>query len=253
MEYFWMHRDQIYERGLSVGYKVFSPGHLLWLAAIVLLCILSGRCYLRRDERGKDAMRKGCGLAIVVLEYAKVIVLGLSQVDMREFVPLHLCSAAGLAVLVYALWPHRRWLGQLFAYAFMPSALLALVFPSTTMYPWMNFYCLHGFIFHALLAAFFVWLYMEGTVVPDYKGLWLGWFFMAACAVPIYFVDGAFGVNYMFIGMRSDVGILAAIWDAVVPQYGRAAFALVMAVIMLIADHLFYGLYALPGILRRKK
>ena len=156
MNTFWLHRDQIYEQGLSLGFHVFSVGHLLWLIALALFCWLTARFYCSLDEKGRDNMRKVCGLVIVLLEYLKVIVLGLFGVHMAEFVPLHLCSAAGLGVLVYALWPRMNWLGQVFAYAFVPAALLAVIFPSTTMYPWWNFYCLHTFVIHGLILAFFV-------------------------------------------------------------------------------------------------
>ena len=253
MRYFWIHRDQIYEQGLSIGFKTFSAGHLVWLLCIALFCWLTGRYYASRDDQGKDRMRKACGLVIVILEYAKVIVMGLNQVNMREFVPLHLCSAAGLAVLIYALWPRRRWLGQLFAYAFMPSAILAVAFPSTTMYPWWNFYSLHTFIFHALIIAFFVWLFMDGEIVPDYKGIWLSMLFMALFAVPIYILDGIFQVNYMFIGTRSDVGILAAMWDRIVPVYGRLVYTLAFTLIMVVVTHVFFGMYTLLGKLRRNR
>ena len=198
-------------------------------------------------------MRKLCGLIIVILEYAKIIVLGLNQIDIREFVPLHLCSAAGLAVLIYALWPQGKRLSQIFAYAFMPAAILAIVFPSTTMYPWWNFYCLHTFVFHALIMAFFFWLFMAGEITPDYKGVWLGLLFMALFAVPVYYLDGVFQVNYMFIGTRSDVGILAAMWDRIVPSAGRFGFTLVLTLIMVVVTHVFFGVYSLLGKLRKNR
>ena len=158
---FWIHRDQIYAQKLDIGFETFSTGHLVWLLAIAVGCYLSGRLYRRLDERGRENMRKTCALTILLLEAAKTIVLGLFRVDSIEFLPLHLCSMGGFAALVYALWPQsKNWLGQLFAYAFFPTALLAVVFPSTSMYPWWNFYCLHTFIFHALIIAYFVWLFM---------------------------------------------------------------------------------------------
>ncbi len=245
MGYFFIHRDQIYEQGLSIGFRTFSAGHLIWLLGIAAFCVLTGLFYKSRDERGRDLMRKSCGLLIVILEYLKIIVMGLNGVKILEFVPLHLCSAAGLAVLVYALWPRMKGIGQVFAYAFFPAAILAVVFPSSTMYPWWNFYCLHTFIFHALIIAFFIWLLMAGEIVPSYKGVWIGLLFIAVFSVPIYFIDGAFNVNYMFIGTRSDVGILAAMWDAIVPKYGRPVFALVMGLIMIAVAHVLYGIFLL--------
>ena len=120
------------------------------------------------------------------------------------------------------------------------------------MYPWLNFYCLHTFILHGLIIAFFVWLFMSSEVVPNYKGLWQGALFMFLFSIPIYFLDGAFHVNYMFIGMRSDVGILAKLWDAIVPNYGRPGFYLVFMLIMAVVCHVFYAVYALLGRLSRR-
>ena len=251
MNSFWLHRDDIYEQGLSVGFKVFSAGHLLWLIGIALFGWLTGRFYRRLDERGKDTMRKACALTIIFLEYAKIIVLGLFGVNMREFVPLHLCSAAGLAALIYALWPGMKLLGQIYSYAFVTSALLAVVFPSTTMYPWWNFYCLHTFLIHGLLIAFFVWMFMSGEVIPTYKGLLQSTVFSVLFAIPIYLIDSVFHVNYMFIGTRSDVGILTALWDNIVPKYGRPVYVLVLILIMFAAGNVMYGIYCLFGKLRR--
>ena len=167
------------------------------------------------------------------------------------FIPLHLCSVAGLAVLMYALWPRQNWLGQLLAYAFVPAAFMAVVFPSTTMYPWLNFYCIHTFVFHGLILAFFAWLFMSGEVVPDYRGLWLGFLFMVLFGIPIYFLDSAFQVNYMYLGNCTDVSILAKLWDRIVPHYGRPGFAVALGVIMLIDLHVFYAIYRLLRMKRR--
>jgi uncharacterized membrane protein YwaF len=108
-------------------------------------------------------------------------------------------------------------------------------------------------VIHGLILAFFVWLFMSGEVVPNYKGLWQAVVVMFLLYVPVYFLDGAFGVNYMFIGMRSDVGILAALWDKIVPVYGRTAFAVVLAVIMIVVMHVFYGIYFLLGKIRNSR
>ena len=96
MNTFWLHRDHIYEPGLSIGFGVFSAGYLIWLLGPALFCYLTGRFYRSLDERGRDNMQKACGFVINLLEYLKITVLGLFEENMREFVPLHLCSAAGL-------------------------------------------------------------------------------------------------------------------------------------------------------------
>ena len=245
---FWIHRDQIYAQGLDVGFGTFSAGHLIWLLAIAVGCYLSGRLYRRLDGQARDNMRKACALTVLLLEAAKIIVLGLFRVNNIEFLPLHLCSVGGLATVVYAMWPQsKNWLGQMFAYAFFPTALLAVVFPSTTMYPWWNFYCIHTFVFHALILAYFVWLFMAREVRPNFKGLLLSLGFIALFAIPIYCINGVFGVNYMFIGMRSDVGVLAKLWDMLTPAYGRLGYSLVLFCILVAVELLFYFLYRLIG------
>ena len=250
---FWIHRDQIYAQGLDVGFSTFSTGHLIWLLAIAIGCYLSGRLYCSLNQRGRDNMRKITALTVLLLEAAKTIVLGLFRVNTIEFLPLHLCSVGGLATIVYAMWPQsKKWLGQLFAYAFFPTALLAIVFPSTTMYPWWNFYCIHTFVFHALIIAYFVWLFMAREIRPDFKGLLLSSVFMSLFAVPIYHINGAFGVNYMFIGTRSDVGILAMLWDKLTSAYGRIGYTLVLACILALVLLIFCLIYRLIEMLQDK-
>ena len=198
---------------------------------------------LDADER--ENMLKICALIVILLEYAKIIVLGLSRVEMARFVPLHLCSMAGLAVMVYALWPHMNWLGQLFAFAFVPAALTAVLFPSITMYPWLNFYNLHTFIFHGLIIAFFTWLLMSGEIAPNYAGLWLSFLFVMTFSVPIYFLNNAFHTNYMYIVNRTDVPVLSTLWDKIVLKKGKPVFMALILAIMLIVMHFCYGIYAL--------
>ncbi|MCR5476301.1 MAG: YwaF family protein [Lachnospiraceae bacterium] len=244
---FWIHRDQIYAKGLDLGFSAFSAGHLIWLAAIAVSAYMAGRLYRSLPEKGRADMRGILALATVLLEAAKVIVMGLYQVNTLEFIPLHLCSVGGLSILIYALWPGRWKLDQLFGYAFFPAALLAVAFPSTGMYPWLNFYCIHTFVYHALIICFFVMLYMSGEFRPTYRGLLFSFAFVALFAVPIYLLDGAFRVNYMFIGMRSDVGLLQLFWDKLAVPYGRPVYTLVLGGIFFATIHVLHLIYVLMG------
>ena len=123
-EVFWMHRNYALTHDIT-GYSMFGTGHLLWLLGIIVFSYVTGRCYSALSEHGRDNMRKTAAVLIILLEYAKIIAMGLFHVDNIEFLPLHLCSAGGLATLVYALWPGKLKLDQLFGYAFFPAALLA--------------------------------------------------------------------------------------------------------------------------------
>ncbi len=244
---FWIHRDMIYQKGLDLGFSVFSPGHIIWLLTIAACAFLTGKVYIKLGEEGRSNLRKGIGLSVILLDALKIIVMGLFGVNNIEFLPLHLCSVGGLATLVYAMWPGKWKLDQLFGYAFFPAAILAIIFPSANMYPWWNFYCIHIFLYHALIIVYFVMLYQSGEFRPSYGGLWISFLFMAVFAVPIYLINVRFGVNYMFIGMRSDVGLLASLWDKVAEPYGRLAFTILLAAMFLVTIHVLHILYLLIG------
>ena len=68
---------------------------------------------------------------------------------------------------------------------------------------------------------------------------------MIAFSVPIYHINGAFDVNYMFTGTRSDVGILAKLWDMLTPSYGRIGYTVALCCILFVVLHLFYLIYLL--------
>ncbi|MBQ8095191.1 MAG: YwaF family protein [Clostridia bacterium] len=243
MNMFWYHRDDIFAQSLQIGFKTFSVGHLAWLFSIAVVCCLCGMLYRRLSESGRDNMRKGISLSILALEAAKIIVMGLFRVNNAEFLPLHLCSLGGACTIVSAMWPRMKGMNGFFAFAFFPAALLAVVFPSTTMYPFWNFYCLHTFLYHALIILYFIIRYMAGEIHPKYQDMWLGYALIILVGLPVYAINGAFNVNYMFLGFRSDVGILATLWDMVTPVLGRPGYAAALALIMLIVVHLFYLIY----------
>ena len=242
---FWIHRDQIYANGLDLGFSVFSPGHIVWLLAIAVMSVIVGSIYVKAGESGRSNIRKGIGLSMILLDALKITVMGLFEVRNIEFLPLHLCSVGGLATLVYAMWPGKLKLDQLFGYAFFPAALLAIFFPSANMYPWWNFYCIHIFLYHALIIFYFVMLFMSGEFRPTYSGLLISFAFMAVFAVPIYMINVRFGVNYMFIGMRSDVGVLAYLWDNVAMVHGRLAFTLLLGVMFFGVLQVLHVIYLL--------
>jgi uncharacterized membrane protein YwaF len=92
---------------------------------------------------------------------------------------------------------------------------------------------------------------MSGEVIPSYKGLLQSTLFSVLFAILIYLIDSVFHVNYMFIGTRSDVGVLATLWDSIVPKYGRPVYVMVLILIMFAAGNIMYLIYYLFGKLLR--
>ena len=62
-------------------------------------------------------------------------------------------------------------MGQMFAFAFFPGALAALLFCNWTCYPFWNFMNIHSFVFHGWIVCYFVMRYRGGEIRPHYRGL----------------------------------------------------------------------------------
>lgn len=171
-ELFWAYKDSVEELG-GKGFSVFSLPHLLWL----LLCLSGIICvafnYRRCESHGRDNMRKSIALFLILFEIAKQCIGALTGAPSAKLLPLQICSFAEYAILIDAFWPHTRFTKQLLAFAFLPSAIIALLLPTVTAYPPLNFYAIHLFILHATIASYIIARYSAGEIKPRYSGLWL--------------------------------------------------------------------------------
>ena len=58
MEYFLIYSAQIKNRGLDIGFDLYEPGHLLWLAAILIIAGLAASRYKKARPRSRSRVRK---------------------------------------------------------------------------------------------------------------------------------------------------------------------------------------------------
>ena len=125
-ELFWVHKDFFSE---AVGFSVFSAPHLLWLAGLAVLITGYTVCYCRSGETGRDNLRKMTALFLVLIEIFKMCVMALTNAPIRQHLPLELCSLSEYTILLDAFWSRSRLPKQMMAFAFLPAAIMALVFP----------------------------------------------------------------------------------------------------------------------------
>ncbi len=243
LELFWVHKDFFSD---AAGFSVFSTPHLLWLAFLAVLTAGYAVCYRRSGEIGQDNLRKMMALFLILFDIFKMCVMALTSAPIRQHLPLELCSLSEYTILMDALWPESRLPKQLMAFAFLPAAVMALVFPTVTAYPPISFYAIHQFLFHAGIVAYVIARYAAGEIRPNYAGLWLSVLVIGILSVPVYLLNLRFDTNYMFLMAHKGNPVLKLLWNLSGGQGGlRYVFALVLFISLVL--HIVFGIYTLIG------
>lgn len=248
---FWVHKSYFGNTEADVGFSVFSAPHLIWLCLMLLFIAAFAVRYCRRDETGRDNMRKGMALFLILFEIFKQCVVGLTGAPAIGTMPLEICSFAEYTILADAYWPKNRSLGQFLVLAFLPASIMALAFPTVTAYPPISFFAIHQFVLHAGIAAYIIARYAAGEIRPRYSGLWISVLVIGLLAVPIYLIDLKFGANFMFLTSHSGNPVLKLLWNLAGGNGGLAYDAALVAFVALVL-HVVFGIYSLIGLARRK-
>lgn len=200
MEYFWYQQDDIPS---DMGYPLFGKEHIIstcvTLAAVVLLAVL----FRRAEDKIQRRVLKGIPVLMILLEVWKDLFLVSMQKFGVGYLPLHICSIGIFVFLLRELLPSDAWkafFGEVSVILIMPSALTALIFPDwTVLYPMLNFFNLHSFLWHGLLVLYPVLLLICGEVRPSLKHIWYEILFLCVVVPPIYVFDKHFHCNYFFV------------------------------------------------------
>ena len=231
---------QILEQGLDIGFHLYAPGHLIWLAAIAAAAFLFSASYRIKDKNERARARKIFAALILLSEIYKDTVLIIMGAPMMQYLPLHLCSFAIFGMLIDAFAPKQQLMGQMFAFAFFPGALAALLFCNWTCYPFWNFMNIHSFVFHGWIVCYFVMRYRGGEIRPHYRGLWQTAAVLLLLMIPIYFFDKLTGENYMFMNEASEGSPLVVLWDIFGTRFGEPGYLISYIVLAVTVFHVLY-------------
>ena len=243
MKYFFICEYQILEQGLELGFDLYSPGHLVWLAAIAAAAILFSTYYKRQNEKVRMRICRIFAVLILASEIYKDTVLIIMDAPMMQYLPLHLCSFAIFGMLLDAFLPKQKLTGQMFAYAFLPGALSALLFCNWTCYPFWNFMNIHSFVFHGWIVCYFIMRYRSEEIRPGYRGLWQTTGILLLLMVPVYFFNKLTGQNYLFLNEASEGSPLVFLWQIFGTRFGEAGYLISFVVLALLVFHGLYLIY----------
>ncbi len=271
-EYFFTNKIEIAEQGLEIGFSLYSAGHLIWLAAIVLAAVLISNYYKSLDGHGsihirsnavelpgnartgserQRRMRRFFAVALAVSEIVKDLILYFTGFWHAEYLPFHLCGLAIFVLLADAFCERQKLTGQMIAYAFMPGAAAALLFCNWTEYPFLNFMNIHSFVFHAWIVFYLVMRYRNGEIHPTYRGLWATVSIVMVLVVPLFLFNSHFETNFLFLNEASEGSPLIPIWNLLWPKFGYPGYIAGGIALVITVLHGMYLLYSLLG--RRAK
>lgn len=224
------------------GFALWDLSHIVWLVFAALVTVFLCVLYRRLGEKGRRRTELCLAALLLLGEAARLTVVAVVDRLWLGWMPLHLCGLAIFIEAFYALRPSRV-LGDILYAACMPGALMALLFPDWTGYPPFGFLSQNSFVIHTLLTAFPVMLVSAGKIRPDARNLPKVLVFLLLLAIPMYFLDMATGMNFMFLREPAPGSPLE--WFAPLGKPGYLAGYLPIALT------LWAALY-LPWILARK-
>ena len=188
----------------GVGFAHFGTAHLVWLAAIVLFIWFSAMIYRKLPDGKRKAMRFIFAALIVADEIFKMVMLTIGHRYLPQYLPFHLCSINIFVIALHAVRPSKALDNFLYTVC-IPAALAALLFPSWTELPLINFMCIHSFTIHALLIAYPAMLFLGGDIRPSYKQIGQCVLILFGLVAVALCVNLIFDTNFMFI-MEAEPG-----------------------------------------------
>ncbi len=194
MENFFESSDTI---GKGFGFSHFSALHLGWLLAFVLLSVFVCIVYRRADEKKRKTIRIVLAVLLILDELFKIVGLASFGNYTAGYLPLHLCSINIFVIAVHAFRPMRTLSNFLYTVC-IPASVAALLFPTWTKLPLLNFMHIHSFTVHILLAIYPLMITFAGEVSPKLKDLPKTLLLLWNFAGVALFANLIFDTNFMF-------------------------------------------------------
>lgn len=201
MEYFMDTTGTIPE---NVGFHHFDSLHFTWLALAVLLILWLSITYRKQSDEKRAKTRKILAAALIVDELWKMFWLAVGHRYELGYLPLHLCSI-NIFLIAYHCFRPNKTLDNFLYIVCIPGALAALLFPSWSSLPLVNFMHLHSFTVHTLLVAYPVVLLVNGEITPNIRELPKALLMLFVFGLIALTVNILFDENFMFL-MYADPG-----------------------------------------------
>lgn len=201
MEYFLETVDTIVD---GVGFNHFGTVHLVWLLIAVIVIAANCIWYRRMKPTSQERWNKVVALLLVANELFKNILLLIGGRFQPDYLPFHLCSINIFLIAIHA-WRPTVMLSNFLYTVCIPGAIAALLFPSWTKLPLLNFMHMHSFTVHIQLVLYPLVLAVNGVLKPSAKGIPKCLALLIILAGVALAVNLVFDTNFMFL-MEAEEG-----------------------------------------------
>ena len=198
---FFKTKDNIPE---GLGFNTFDLTHIVWLLIGALFCVGACILYKKLSARGQKIMLTSLGVYIFFQEMLKNVVVAAVGEFSWGYLPFHLCGI-NILLIFFDTIKQTKIVRNFLYYFGIPGAALALIFPNWTSQPVWNFFHLHSFIIHILIAMYPLILVTSGQVEMNIKSAFKSLILLVGFAIPVYFLNLLWDTNFMFL-MESDSG-----------------------------------------------
>lgn len=229
------------------GYGQFSRTHMLllgmWILFIAAYCIV----YSHFDVKARNDMRTAAAITLLVSDVIKMAVIYFTHQDVIDHLPCEICSFAAYTIAADAFLPGNSFIQGLLVAIFLPAAIIALIFPTTTRLPVFNFFTFHQYFYHALIASYILGRFFAREIFITYPRL-LKSILATLCLVSVmYLINRNFNRNFMFLVGDDNNPLLKKIND----RSGGFRYTLVLVGFAIAVLHVFFGVLKLLELLIR--
>ena len=200
MNNFWCTSETIPD---GLGYSHFSGLHLFWLAVLAAAVLVNWLLYRKLGQKGRGIWRKGVALLLIADELFKLIPMLIFGTFQLSYLPFHLCSINIFVIAFHACKPGKLTDNFLYTVG-IPGAMAALLFPTWTGLPALNYMCIHSFTVHILLVLYPVVLTLCGEIKPSIRELPRSLLLLAGFALLALVLNLWWDTNFMFLMSASE-------------------------------------------------
>ncbi len=136
------------------GYGQFSLGHFFLLLLSTLLIFAFVVLYAHAEAARKIFLLRSIAFILIFIEAVKMIVIAFSDVKLSNYLPLEICSFGAYFIVLDSIFVGNTIFPEMLLTLFLPAALMAILVPTTSTLPILNFYTIHQFVYHDLIIAY---------------------------------------------------------------------------------------------------
>ena len=236
-KYFWNQLNTVPD---DVGYGHFSSGHFLLLGITVFLSLAVVFIYRSASLEARSFIRIVIAGTLFLSEIIKYSAIAITHGDLKNYLPLEICSIAGYLIIADSLQQGTTFISQMLLIAFLPGAIMALIYPTTVYLPLHNFFTYHQFLYHGLIVTYVLSRFFAGEIPMQYKGVWLSILTVFMIAMVIYAIDKRFNKNFMFL-MHDEKNTMLMNITKLCGSGGRYTIGLITLCVIFI--HIFYLIF----------